>query len=241
MASGLTGNWSRLIPTSRWMMRVRRHNLQLQMILVWLTSTHCHQSKIITWIWKGSFMSAVETPSPLIHSPWQCNDGTVINYSLWHKDSNNSPADLFRQVTGMMEALQLTCKKLEVCGFHFSSGLPCHVLRILKHTWFRHKHTTKQKVRKLVSKYNPHIEELKHNIHCIGERLRFMKFMTKHLWEFLFLVLLHTCFFSKIHKTQCFPIKYLDNGAPPYYNFSGQSFIMNQTFSYIAHNNITDL
>lgn len=29
----------------------------------------------------------------------------------------------------------LTCKKLDVWGFHFSSGLPCHVLRILKQTW----------------------------------------------------------------------------------------------------------
>lgn len=29
----------------------------------------------------------------------------------------------------------LTCKKLEVWGFHFSSGLPCHVLSMLKHTW----------------------------------------------------------------------------------------------------------
>lgn len=29
----------------------------------------------------------------------------------------------------------LTCKKLDVCGFHFSSGLPCHVLSMLKHTW----------------------------------------------------------------------------------------------------------
>lgn len=29
----------------------------------------------------------------------------------------------------------LTCKKLDVWGFHFSSGLPCHVLSMLKHTW----------------------------------------------------------------------------------------------------------
>lgn len=32
-----------------------------------------------------------------------------------------------------------TCRKLEVCEFHFSSGLPCHVLRTLKHTFKRNK------------------------------------------------------------------------------------------------------
>lgn len=41
----------------------------------------------------------------------------------------------------VMMVLSLTCKKLEVCGFHFSSGLPCHVLRILKHTWLRQKNS----------------------------------------------------------------------------------------------------
>lgn len=29
---------------------------------------------------------------------------------------------------------ELTCKKLDVCEFHFSSGLPCHVFKILRQT-----------------------------------------------------------------------------------------------------------
>lgn len=87
-------------------------------------------------------MSAVKTQSPLIQSPWAGNDRVVMNYSLRHKDSDDSPAEPLRQVTVVMD-LQLTCKKLEVCGFHFSSGLPCHVLRILKHTYITHTHKKK--------------------------------------------------------------------------------------------------
>lgn len=35
----------------------------------------------------------------------------------------------------MDKSVYFTCKKLDVCAFHFSSGRPCHVLRILRHTF----------------------------------------------------------------------------------------------------------
>jgi len=36
---------------------------------------------------------------------------------------------------------ELTCKKLDVCEFHFSSGLPCHVFKILRQTYQQEIHS----------------------------------------------------------------------------------------------------
>lgn len=90
-------------------------------------------------------MSAVETSSPLIQSWGRCNDRDVINYTLWHM-LKQQPCWSIHSGVSVTMGLSLTCKKLEVCGFHFSSGLPCHVFRMLKHTWLTHTHKHRKKV-----------------------------------------------------------------------------------------------
>lgn len=63
--------------------------------------------------------------------------GPAMNQRRWHKDSACTGADPLGQVPASTH-LHLTCRKLEVWGFHFSSGLPCQVLRMLKQTWRKH-------------------------------------------------------------------------------------------------------
>ena len=43
--------------------------------------------------------------------------------------------------------LPCTCKKLDVSGFHFSSGLPCHVFKILRQTYSNNTSITSPSIR----------------------------------------------------------------------------------------------
>lgn len=165
---------------SRWVMCVCRHNLEVQMILFVFAFINTHalsprHSNNLTL--RKIFHVSCRNTKAINTEPGGCNHRGVINYTLWHR-LKQQPC--WSTGNSVMMDIPLTCKKLEVCGFHFSSGLPCHVLRILKHTWL--KKNTHTSIPSQQNDIHPKIATCKSNTAItIGNRPRKRTFRIKHL------------------------------------------------------------